>query len=119
MLHANENALICDFAETYHVFDWRSLPVRTAAILANGLPDTSRIKRHMAGSRVGLTELLLAVIADRLGFLCWAKSKDAEHNRNRPQSIYELLTNTAPKEVQRAFTSADDFEAARASILGK
>ena len=118
MIHADEDKLVCDFAETYHIFNWRSLPVRTAAALAVGLPDASRIKRHLSGNRVGLRDLLLAVIADRLGFLVWAQTKDAQHNRNRPQSIFELLTGAESKEVQRIFTSADDFEAARAKLMG-
>lgn len=118
MIHADENKLLCDFAETYHVFNWRSLPVGTAAALAVGLPETSRIKRHLSGARVGLNTLLLAVIADRLGFLAWAKTKDAQHNRNRPQSIFEMLTDKESKEIQRAFSSADDFEAAKAKLMG-
>lgn len=37
MVAVDEEALICDFAETYNILDWRELPCRTAAILASGL----------------------------------------------------------------------------------
>ena len=30
-----EDELICDMAETYHVLNWRELPLKTAAILAS------------------------------------------------------------------------------------
>ncbi|MBO7722484.1 MAG: hypothetical protein J6S27_01735 [Thermoguttaceae bacterium] len=31
MVREDETALICDLAETYHILDWRALPLRTAA----------------------------------------------------------------------------------------
>lgn len=34
MLNLSEDALICDFAETYHIYDYRSLPLRLVATLA-------------------------------------------------------------------------------------
>ena len=44
--------LVCDMAETYHVLDWRALPLRLAATLAAGLPETSRSLRKAAGRTV-------------------------------------------------------------------
>ena len=34
-----------------------------------------------------MPEYLLAQVADSLNWLVWAKTKDAEHNRNRPKPI--------------------------------
>ena len=48
MINLSEYALICDFAETYHIFDYRSLPVKLAATLSAGLRDDSRSKMIMA-----------------------------------------------------------------------
>ena len=58
--------LVCDMAETYHVLDWRALPLRLAATLAAGLPETSRSLRKAAGRTVDFETELLAYAADRL-----------------------------------------------------
>jgi hypothetical protein len=49
MLSTDRDALICDMAETYHVYDMRALPTKTVATLACGLREDSRIKLKMAG----------------------------------------------------------------------
>lgn len=118
MIALDEKSLICDFAETYGVLDYKGLQPKKAAVLACGLRPNSRIKMKL--SRQAYTEdtLLLAIIADRLSFLAWAKTKDAQKNRNRPKSIYEMLT--AAKETnEKAFGSIEDFEAARAQFFGE
>ena len=70
MIDLDEDALICDFAETYHIYDYRSLPASMAATLAVGLRDDSRIKRKIiqeeSGLRVSSTELLLSILIDRV-----------------------------------------------------
>lgn len=43
MILTDEDALICDLAETYHVLDYRALPLKTAAALASGLRADARI----------------------------------------------------------------------------
>lgn len=75
MVHADEDALICDFAETYHIFDWRALPVRLAATLAAGLPETSRIRMKMAGAKMTASLLMQAAMVDRLSLLVWMQTK--------------------------------------------
>ena len=105
MVHADEDALICDFAETYHIFDWRALPVRLAATLAAGLPETSRIRMKMA---------------DRLSLLVWMQTKDGQKNRHRPQSVAEMLTGKEKRSTVQAFNSEEEFWAAiRAADEGK
>ena len=55
-------------AETYRVLNWRELPLVTAATLAQGLPSSSRTKRRISGApEADNVQLLLAVIADRVG----------------------------------------------------
>lgn len=115
MIGADEHSLICDFAETYHVFDYKSLPVRLAATLAAGLRDGSRIKLKLADMQVSPDTLLLAAIADRLGILVWQKTKDAEKGKNRPRSILESLQ---PKQTDvSTFASGEDFIKAREKLL--
>lgn len=74
MIAKDKNALICDMAETYKVFDLRALPVPMLATLAAGLRDDSRIKIKLSGARAATDTLLLASIADALNFLAWAKT---------------------------------------------
>lgn len=115
MLSTDESALICDFAETYHIHNIRGLPARTAAALACGLRDDSRIKLKMRGQRCSDEMLIMAIIADRLGILAWQNTKDAQKGRNRPQSIYKLLTGK--KEEAEGFATPEQFWAAREKIL--
>ena len=66
MIAADEDAVVCDFAETYHVFDYRALPLQTAATLACGLRDGSRIRAKLAGTTAGMDTLMLVQIRDAL-----------------------------------------------------
>lgn len=43
MLATDEDAFICDMAETYGVLNWRALDVRLAGTLAAGLRPFARI----------------------------------------------------------------------------
>lgn len=67
----NEDALICDFAETYHVLDWRALPVKLAATLACGLRGNSRSVQLLTGSKVTDDQLLLAAVVDTAKVISW------------------------------------------------
>ena len=58
MVALDEDALICDFAETYHIYDYRRLPVEYAATLAYGLRENSRIRMVQSGLKVELNTLL-------------------------------------------------------------
>ena len=112
MVSADEDALICDFAETYHVLDWRSLPVRLAAILAAGLPETARIRMKLAGVKTPAPLLMQAAVIDRLNLLVWMQTKDGQKNRRRPKSIAELMTGAESSGAVQAFDSEEEFWAA-------
>ena len=104
--------MVCDFAETYGVLDYRALPLVTAATLAQGLPDTSRIKRKISGAGALDTQTaLLAIIADRVGHIAWMFSEAGQKGRDHPASILDTLTGkTEPEAV--GYDSAEDFFAA-------
>jgi hypothetical protein len=117
-----ETELICDFAETYHILDWRTLPLNTAAALSVGLRENSRVKMKIAGVEAGQDTLLLAAIVDRLSLLWWAKTKDAESGRNKPKSIFEQLTRRPEDEPEKkvtAFRSGEEIRAAWAKATGQ
>jgi hypothetical protein len=118
MLDLDEEALICDLAETYGIFDYESLPVQTVATLSIGLRGDSRIKLAAAGRKVGTTDALLATIADYLAMIFWTKTKDGQRGRNRPKSIREALENGNKKDNEIVgFESVEEFEQAREALL--
>ncbi len=119
MIRLDESALICDFAETYHILDYKALPLKTAAVLASGLRENSRIKMKIAETEIAPETALMAAAVDRLSLLVWAKTKDAETGSNRPESILAKLTKQETKTESdlQAFDTAEEFEAARQRIL--
>lgn len=119
MVATGREELMCDLAETYHIFDYRELSCSTVALFSCGLSEESRIKRKLSGTKASTEEMLLAIIADRLGTLVWFSSEDGAKRRNRPKSIlFELIGEEEKKEVL-AFDSAIDFEAAWSEITGE
>lgn len=118
MISQNEDALICDLAEVYHVYDFRGLPLNTAAALAAGLDADSRIWRHLTGKKLKTNTWLLALCADRLGLIWWAKTKDGQRGRNRPESILAALTKEKQKEPENeSFASGEEYEQRRRELL--
>lgn len=115
MLKKDEEALICDFAETYHIYDFKRLPLTTVAALAVGLRDNSRIKMSLAGTRASAELMLTAAIVDRLSLLVWFNTKDAEKGRNKPKSIIDLIYAKESETI--AYDSGEDFIRAREELL--
>ena len=115
MIAVDEAALMCDFLETYHLLDFRALPARRAAIYAAGLGPGSRIMRRLADSPADPDTLLLALIADAARVLVWQNTRDGLEGRNPPESIARRLLGESGETV--GFSSAEDFDAWRASIL--
>ena len=118
MIKIDEDALICDLAETYHIFDYRQLPLNTIAVFSVGLRDNSRIKMKMNNQLVDMDSLLLAGISDKLSTLLWWKTKDGQKGVNRPDSLVDVITNAQPKEKNViAFSSGEDFTNRRNELL--
>ena len=111
MIALDEDALICDLAETYQIYDMYSLPCAYVAILASGLRDNSRMKMKLIGLEVDLQSLLLAHIADNTAMNFWAKTKDAEKGRNQPKSMVRALTEKIDKsKTAKGFMTSADFD---------
>ena len=115
MIELDEDALICGLAETYQIFDYRSLPVKLVATLSAGLRDNSRIKLKMAGSPVSLETVILAAIADNLSMFRAGFSK--EGRSYKPFLFTEALQGE--KKKVKGFKSAEEFEATLKRIRGE
>lgn len=115
MIRTDREALICDLAECYQIYDIRSFPAYYIATLAAGLGEDSRIMKKMLGKKADTSTHLQAMTVDLLQYLLWTKTKDAQHGRNRPESITDRLTQT--KEKDNAVVTADEFDRIRNGIV--
>lgn len=116
MIALDEDDIICDFAETYGVYDYESLPVKLAAILACGLRDSSRIRQRMDNVRGDMKEILLAGIQDRVNWLAWSKTENGQNNVNRPDSILDLLLKRQISDTEQ-FDTPEAYEIRRKELL--
>lgn len=109
MIALDETALICDFAETYNIYDYKALPVKYAAALASGLGDNSRIKIKARGEKAPRETILAAIIADRLGMLLYAMGGG---KGKQPPLISEKFIDTDETEKPETFASGAEFMSA-------
>ena len=116
MLNLDEDAVICDLAETYHILDYKGLPLRLVATLVHGLSEDSRIKRKIANRRLTLDNVLAAVAVDKLSQILWTKTEDAKKGRNKPPSILDILEHPQERK-NKVFCSVEAFERRRAQIM--
>jgi hypothetical protein len=119
MININEDALICDLAETYHIYDYKQLPATKAAVFSCGLRENSRIRMQLSGQKIPLETILLANMTDALKLIWWSKTKDGEKGTNAPTSITEKLFDSVPKaKSEVVFDSGEDFERMRKRLIG-
>lgn len=122
MVATDEDALICDLAETYQIYDYRRLPLKMVAVFSFGLREDSRIKMKMNDIGVPFETLLLAGIQDKLNVLIWQQTKDGMNGRNYPASMLALLTKSQQKSKTSdlvGFESSEDFLREREKLLIK
>ena len=115
MLSTDKDALICDFAETYHIYNIDELPVEMRAVLASGLRDDSRIKMKLAGAEYIPLSIMLPQIADNVALLryAWTASKGDP----LPALMTDYVFGTRTDKETTGFSTAAEFEAARENIL--
>lgn len=105
--------LICDMAETYHILNYRGLPLRLAATLACGLGPDSRIVQYYTGIKPANRNVLIATVTDAVNVVTYALAG----GKKPPTRIAEILTGQT--ESRDGFDTPEDFEAARAELLEK
>lgn len=111
MINTDENALICDLAETYHIYDYKSLPLHMVGIFACGLRPDSRIGMRISNSKLTTDQTILALIADNTRALAWLNSADGAKGVNRPKSLIAALLDgqTEERDIE-TFESGQDFD---------
>ena len=98
MLNTDEEALICDFAEIYRIYNYKEIPCKMAAIYAKGLKENARIKMKLAGVKVTHTKLLT-----------WMQTEDARKGKNRPKTILPRLLGEEERKII-SFETGEEFE---------
>lgn len=112
MIATDEDALVCDLAEIYHIYDYRSLPLQKVATFSVGLRENSRIKMALVGTKYSFDTLLLASILDNLNIRTWAMSENGRNGINKPKSLVtKLLGKEETNESEyMLFATAEAFE---------
>ena len=118
MIAVDENALMCDLAETYGIYNYRQLPPTLVAVFSLGLRNDSRIKMKLSGQTVPLETMLLASIVDKLSILIWFQTKDGQKGLNRPKMITDILLEQEKETEVLAFRSGEEFEKERRRLIG-
>lgn len=108
MIDTDEDALMCDFAEYYHVYNYRQLKPSYAATLAAGLREGSRIRTILGGLPVPMPLYVQMAQNDALNLIAWLNTKDGVEGKNRPKSILAAINGTDNSIVQ-GYSSGEDF----------
>lgn len=117
MIKLDEEALICDLAEIYNIYEYKELSTLKVASFAVGLRSDSRIKMKISDVDMPLNIMLLVRIIEQLNLLIWSKTKDGAKGKNRPKSILKHMQKK-DKNI-RSFTTGKDFEKERKKIQRK
>lgn len=75
----------------------------------------------LSGQKVPLDTLLMAGINDRLSLLLWAKTRDGQKGKNRPESLVDALTGEKQIKTDEivSFDSGEEFERSRTKLLAE
>lgn len=115
MMKIDKEALECDMAEIYGIFDFKALPISKIAVLAKGLRDDSRIKKIMSNNPADPNTILLTSMNDALNWLVWSKTKDGSKGKNKPNSLLKELYGGEKETI--SLKSGKDFEKERKRII--
>ena len=119
MIAVDEGALKCDLAETYRIYDYKSLPASLVATFSVGLRDDSRIKMKMSGAKAPLNTIILALLTDRIGNLLWGLSEDGRNGVNKPPQLIDVICRTEKEDESdvAVFDSPEAYEQARKKLI--
>lgn len=103
ILAHNESELVCDLAEYYHIYDYRSVPAKLLGTLTVGLRDESRIGMLRRREKASPEVMMLARIYDMLTLIFSKKGADIK-------SLAKQLTIVTNESDYRSFATSDEFK---------
>ena len=110
--------MICDLAETYHIFEYRRVPVRLLGTLVAGLGANSRVHQRITEQEVPTDIFLQAAIVDELRMIVYLL--DGNKNKKMPEPITQRLIKSHEKPRKEAvFRTPEEFMRARAALIGE
>ena len=113
-----EEEFICDMAETYHVLNWRELPLKTAAILASGLPPESRSRMKLSGQKLTAKDSALLAILDDVRTLAWAFLQvHSDKKIPAPKSVLQQALHQDQQPKALSFRTPEEFEEQKRRII--
>lgn len=120
MINTDKDALLCDLAETYHIYDYRSQSCQMIAAFSCGLRNDSRIKMKISKTDITMEEMLLSALVDNTKLLAWLQSSDGANGTNRPKSLLNALLNKDSDEREIiTFASGEEFDEEWKRLTGK
>lgn len=99
------------------MYDFRELPLLTAARLACGLSADSRAWRKIRGEELRFGEQMTVSILMVLAQIRFYAARGVGYKAEFPKALYGKLTGANSEKKTDGFDSADDFERMRARIL--
>lgn len=112
MIGLDEDALICDMAETYQIYRFSDFDAGYIATLAAGLRDDARIVKKLTGCELSMAELFAAVTADNLTML----NHGLAGEKKKPKLFIDGF-RLGNEEEKQGFASGAEFDAWRRSFL--
>lgn len=115
--------MICDLAETYHIYDYKRVPGRLLGTLVAGLGENSRVKKKLFGICKEVPDnMILAKILDDIEILKWWRTKDGAKGRNRPEMLTRWMFGLsdekhAQKDDMLLFKTGAEFDKYRARLM--
>lgn len=116
MLKMDEEAVICDMAETYKVLDMYSLPLFLFATLACGLPKNSRIMTRLSGVNVPFNDMILGRLLDTVSYVLYTLQVLGGAKPQEPKSVVEAMIGVSNGK-EASFMTREDFEKERKLIM--
>lgn len=113
MWSLDRDALICDLAETYHLLDYRSVPIMTLATLSAGLHDDSRIKMRLMDMYEVAPTFIGVRVADVLTMILCALVGE----KSKPKLFQDVMTGKQKTKRLTGFSSIEEFEEARKRFM--
>lgn len=104
--------MICDIAETYHIFSYKKHKPSFVAILLKGLKDDARIVMRLNGVGADNKTLLLAMIADFIRALGGAFDEEGK-------GIYDSFIKKQESNQATGFNTIEEYENRRNEIITK